>query len=122
MEKHITFVAILNITLSVLGLLFGGVLFAILVVSGLISGDPTAIGITTLIGVLIGFFFLITSIPGIIGGIGLLKHKSWARILLLIVAVLDLFNIPIGTVAGIYTIWVLMQEETMKILSAKNPS
>ncbi|MBP9925917.1 MAG: hypothetical protein KBF45_07975 [Cyclobacteriaceae bacterium] len=46
------------------------------------------------------------SIPAIIGGIGLLNHKKWALILLLILGCFKLFSFPIGTAIGIYTIWV----------------
>jgi hypothetical protein len=59
------------------------------------------------------------SIPGVIGGIGLLKRKPWARILVLILAVFDLLNVPIGTAVGVYTIWVLIQEETEQLFSAE---
>ena len=64
------------------------------------------------------FLFLLTpiSVAGIIGGIGLLKRRSWARILLLIVSVLQLLDIPLGTALGIYTIWVLIQDETKNLL------
>ncbi|MGW8319883.1 MAG: hypothetical protein ACWGPS_11600, partial [Candidatus Promineifilaceae bacterium] len=49
---------------------------------------------------------------GIMGGYGLLKGKAWARILVLILAVFDLFEFPIGTVVAAYTIWVLLNNET----------
>ena len=60
----------------------------------------------------------VISIPGIIGGIGILRLWPWARYLVLILAVLHLFNIPIGTLAGVYSIWVLIQDETKAILDA----
>ena len=51
------------------------------------------------------------SIPGIVGGIALVKGKSWARIFMLVLSVLILFNIPIGTAIGAYSIWALSQNE-----------
>jgi hypothetical protein len=81
---------------------------------GLISGDHTAIAITALVGTLIGGFILLLSIPGLIGGIGLLYRKEWARILVIILGFLNLLNIPFGTILGIYTIWALMRPEMVQ--------
>jgi len=47
----------------------------------------------------------------VVAGIGLLKGKSWGRILALVNAVLDLFNIPIGTVIGVLTLIYLLRPE-----------
>ena len=65
------------------------------------------------------FIVVAVSIPGIIGGIGLLNHYPWARILVLILGILKLINIPIGTALGIYTIWVLLNDETEKLFAPK---
>lgn len=119
MDKHITFVAVLNIGFGALGILIAIASFIAIVGGGLISGDREAIEITSIVGTVIAGFFLVTSIPEIIGGIGLLNRRPWARIVILIVAVLDLFCIPIGTIIGVYEIWVLMQEETIGILEKK---
>jgi hypothetical protein len=35
----------------------------------------------------------------------------------LILAVLDVFMVPIGTALGIYSIWVLMQDETAEMFA-----
>ena len=40
------------------------------------------------------------------------RRWSWARWVSLVLAVLDLLLIPVGTLFGIYAIWVLMQDET----------
>jgi hypothetical protein len=48
----------------------------------------------------------------------LLKYKSWARYLVLVLAILDLLNIPIGTAIGVYSIWVLAQDETAKMFAS----
>jgi hypothetical protein len=36
-------------------------------------------------------------------------RKSWGRVLAIVVGVLNLINFPIGTLIGIYTLWVLFQ-------------
>ena len=59
---------------------------------------------------------------GFIAGWGLLQRESWARVLTLIVGFLSLFNIPLGTVLGIYTLWVLLpaqSDEEYQALSAR---
>ncbi len=115
MQKHISVLGILYIVLSLLGILGAGITFVILIGSGLISGDPEAITILSIIGGVISGFILLVSIPGLVGGIGLLRGYSWARILTLVLGFLNLLNIPFGTALGIYTIWVLFQEETIQI-------
>ena len=122
MEKHVTFVGALRIGLGTLGILAAMIVFAAVVGGGLISGDREAIRITAIVGPVVAFFLVLLSVPGIIGGIGLLKWKSWARFLVLILAVLDLFNIPIGTALGIYTIWVLMRDETVQLFAREDGS
>jgi hypothetical protein len=122
MEKHITLVAVINIAFGFLGIFLAFVLFVVLIGAGIISQDPDAMRITSIVGVAIAFFLLLTSIPEIIGGFGLLKRKPWARVLVLIIAVLDLLIIPIGTLIGIYELWVLLQEETIKLFAASSKS
>jgi len=62
--------------------------------------------------------FLVLGIPSLVAGIGLLKHKSWARVLAIILGILALASFPIGTAAGIYALWVLTQKETEALLAA----
>lgn len=115
MEKHVTFVAVINIAFGFLGIFIGLVLFIVLVGAGIISHDPQALTITTIVGVAIACFLILTSIPEIIGGFGLLKRRPWARVLILVIAVMDLMFIPIGTLIGVYELWVLLQDDTAKL-------
>ena len=117
MEKHITLVAVINIVFGTLGLLIGIIAFAAISGGGLISRDPNAMRITAIVATAVAIFFAVTSVPKLIGGIGLLKRRGWARILVLIMAVIDLIQIPIGTVIGIYTIWVLLNDETARLFA-----
>jgi hypothetical protein len=117
MRQHVTVVAAMRIGFGALGLFLALVCFVAITGGGLISGDEEAIAITSIVGTVVAGFLVLLSLPGIIGGIGLLQGKPWARILVLILSVFDLFNIPIGTAIGVYTIWVLMQEETEELFS-----
>ncbi|MFA7682159.1 MAG: DUF2127 domain-containing protein [Candidatus Peribacteraceae bacterium] len=62
--------------------------------------------LTLILGIL-----LVASLLSLIEGIGLLKQKNWARPLGIALGILSLFDLPIGTVIGIYTIYVLWQKE-----------
>ena len=117
MEKHITVLGVLYIALSVLGLLAAIIVFAAVVGGGIISQDPEAMAITAIVGPAVAGFLLIVSAPGLIGGIFLLKRRPWARILVLVLGFLNLIEIPIGTALGIYTIWVLLKNETVQLFT-----
>ena len=56
---------------------------------------------------------------GIVGGavhlwvaVGLSRAREWARIIGIIVSIVDVFVPPIGTALGVYAIWVLANRET----------
>ena len=118
-ETHVRLVAWLHIILSVLGLLAAAFVLLLFVGVGLllaVADESEAMGILAVIGTFIAVFLFLVSVPGLVGGIGLLKRQNWARILVLILSVLQLFNIPFGTAVGIYSLWVLTREETMALL------
>lgn len=77
--------------------------------------------ITTSIATVLSVFLLVLSIPQIIAGLGLLRYAAWARILTLVLGVLHLFNIPFGTIAGVYTLWVLMDDRTAALFGVTRP-
>ena len=121
MEKHVTVLGAIHIAFGVIGVLLAAFLFFVLAGAGWISQDRDAIAITTGIGTVLAVFFLVISVPQIVAGAGILAHKQWARILTLILGVLHLFNIPIGTVAGLYTFWVLMDDRTAALFGQPLP-
>ena len=129
MELQVKVLAAFHIILGVLGLmgslmillLFGGAAGIISMTAG---DDPNAIlavPIVGLIGGMIVMVMLTLSIPGIIAGIGLLKRRLWARIFTIVLSVLNLINIPFGTILGIYGLWVLLSEETAQLFGAPPP-
>jgi hypothetical protein len=114
MEKHINVIAALQIGFSILGLIIGGIIFTILFFIGDFVDDADAQVVLNIIAKIIMAVIVILSIPGIIAGVGLLKRKEWARILTLILSVLDLVNFPVGTAVGAYSIWALVQPEVVE--------
>ena len=117
MEKHVTVLGILYIAFSALGLLLAIIIFTAVVGGGIISGDSEAMAITGIVGPAIALLFVLLSAPGLIGGIYLLKHRPWARILVLVLGFINLIEIPIGTALGIYTIWVLFKNEVVDLFT-----
>jgi hypothetical protein len=115
MDKHITLVAVINIAFGALGIMIAFFVLIGIIIAFVAADDPVPRSVVPIAGMAVIGFFLITSLPEIIGGFGLLKRKRWARTLILIVACLDLIFIPIGTVIGIYELWVLLQDETARL-------
>lgn len=119
-ETHTNIVGWLHIVLSALGLLAVAFVMLVFVGIGLLlaaTEGSEAMGILAVIGTLVGTFLFLVSAPGLIGGIGVLKRQNWARILVLILSVLQLFNVPFGTAVGIYSLWALTRQETMALFS-----
>ena len=96
-----------NALLLLLGLLF------FLFFSGLGTvvavEDPIAMRVLIIVGTIALITIGVLSLPGIIAGAGLLRRQNWARYLALVVSFLGLINVPVGTVMGIYGIFVLIQ-------------
>lgn len=112
MEQHIKIVAILYIILGALGLLAGIIIFVVMAGAGVASADPDAALATGTCGTAIAALVGILSIPSIIAGIYLQKRRQWARILTIILSVLNLLSFPIGTAIGAYALWVLLNERS----------
>jgi hypothetical protein len=121
MQQHVTVVAALRIGSAVLGLMIAGVILLVLIGPGIIAqcvdGDAEALMILTAIALPLAFLFVLSAVLDIVGGIGILKRKNWARYLVMVHSVLDLFNFPIGTAFGIYCIWVLAKDETARLFA-----
>lgn len=113
MERHINIVAALQIGLSIFNLLVALVIFTVLKVVGGFVDEQNANTILSLIADFLAFLFIIISIPGIIAGLGLYKRKEWARILSLVLSIIEVFSFPVGTAIGVYSIWALVQPETV---------
>jgi hypothetical protein len=60
----------------------------------------------------IAVVLLIKAAAEFAAGWGLLQRERWARVLTLVVAFLALFNIPFGTMLGIYALWVLLPAQS----------
>lgn len=121
MQKNINIVAALQIGLSIFNLLIAFLIFTVLKVVGGFVDDPNGSSILSLIADILAIVFIIISFPGILAGIGLYKRKEWARILTIILSVIELFSFPFGTAIGIFSIWVMIQDETVVAFNDNHP-
>lgn len=113
LEQHVPILAWIHIVASAFFLILGVFLFLLLGGLGVFaaSGDPDAPFILLIIGLFVGGIMVVMALPGILAGWGLLKRKNWGRVLALIVGIINIFNVPIGTAIGVYTLYVLLQPE-----------
>ncbi|HSG28914.1 MAG TPA: hypothetical protein VLA34_10570 [Candidatus Krumholzibacterium sp.] len=121
MSRHVTILAIINIAWSAMGLLVALIVFTAVTGGGMLSGDVEIMTITTTIGSSIASLLTLMNLPGLLGGIALLKRLQWGRILTLVVGFFHLVAIPFGTVLGIYTLWVLLSEDPRLLFEQENP-
>lgn len=120
MKKHVNLISIFWIVYGGLGLLWAFIVFAALIgVSFIPDMSEEAIYILRGVGVFISVIIGLFALPEVIGGIGLLKMKEWARILVLVLSFLNLIVFPLGTVLSIYSLVILFQDETVKLFKTK---
>jgi hypothetical protein len=120
MKKHVTVVGAVQIGFGILGLIGTvAVFFLFTFLKGVVGDDETATMLFNLLRVFVPILIGFTSTLGLVGGIGLLAFKPWARYLVIVVAALGCLNIPIGTLKGVYFLWVLLQDETIKLFENK---
>ena len=117
MEQHLPILGWLLIVGNALFLAMGVFVFILLTGIGAVSGDAEAMSILAIVGTSVALLMTVMALPGIIAGYGLLKRRSWGRVLAIVVAVLSLFNVPFGTVLGIYALWVLLQQAANEYFS-----
>lgn len=118
MQKHIQLLGVIYIVYHAIWLILAWLIWGVLSAVGMMSGDPQAAGVLSLVGTVIGGVFFFLSAPGVVAGVGFLKGWWWARYLGLILGFLNLIHIPLGTILGVYTFWVLMQDETIEYFEA----
>ena len=128
METHVKTVGILHIVFGSLGilaavfflLLFGSIASVVSLSDSTSARDaaiavPILGGIGTILFVVIGAI----SLPGLIGGIALVRLAPWSRVFMIVISALDLLSVPIGTALGIYGIWALTRPETEALFARR---
>jgi hypothetical protein len=120
MKKHVTVVGAIHIGFGILGLMLAvAVFFALNFARGFVENEEVPTMVLKFLAISLPLLFGFLSTLGLVGGIGLLSLKPWARYLVIVVAALGCLNIPIGTLKGVYSLWVLLQDDTIKLFENK---
>lgn len=127
METHIKVIGILHVVLGGMGvlaaagllLLFGG-LAGMLGFSSHVPEAALAVPVLGAIGIVVFVVMILLWLPGVIGGIGLLRLAPWSRVFMIVISALDLLSIPFGTALGIYGLWALTQPETQDLFARRS--
>ena len=105
-------VAGIQLAIGSLGLLLGALGFVALAGVGWVSQDPGVQTWMSGLGGVVAAVFGLLSVPTLIGGFGLFRRKRWARVLGMVLGAIELFQVPVGTVLGGYSLFVLSQKRT----------
>lgn len=124
MERHVKVLGWFNVVIGVLGLLIGlaflagGTVIAEFAGVAASDSDIPAAAIQIVAIVILGVLVTL-SLPCLFLGYGLLHLRPWARILGIVLAALNLLNVPIGTAISLYAFWVLLQPETEALFQSR---
>ena len=72
---------------------------------------PEVISVIAPAAFVIGVLILLFAVPSIAAGVGLLRYRSWGRVLTIVLSVLRLLEFPFGTATAIYSFWVLLSRD-----------
>ena len=123
MKQHVSFVGALHIGFGLLGLAGAlAIFFGFQFLFEFVEDEPIAQDVLSFVGNSVALILVFFSSLGIIGGAGLFSYKPWARILVMIVSAMNCLNVPVGTAKGVYSLWVLMQPETIELFENSNQS
>jgi hypothetical protein len=111
MKIHIAILGLIHLVSGLLVMLAGvavavfGVGASLVSLLHLESGGMLA---GLLLGGGLGGIIAAFGVPGVVTGYGLLMCRAWGRIFGIISAVLSLAGWPVGTILGVYGLWVLL--------------
>lgn len=111
MSTHIKILGWLHIIFGAFGLLTALGIFASSVLGGLFSGSMMGLFGSLIGGTALALLALLSGLTGLAAGWGLLQRRSWARTLAIILSIFSLFRPWMGTIIGVYGLWVLLSSE-----------
>jgi len=113
-EKHRVLLGAMHLALG------GTVLYAAMIVAvvfSILSGVPEierSNEILGSIGVMVFSLLAFISLPGIISGLAILLRASWSKPAAVVVGVLNLASVPLGTIVGLFTLYVAWMDSEEK--------
>ena len=125
MDSHIKVIGVLWIVLGVISLGFGLLVLLVLMGVSFIPAlhDSLAItpGVVRIIAYAVSSVLALFGLPKVIAGIGLLKRREWARIMTIVLAFLEMWNVPLGLALSVYSLIILFNPETIKLFNPAYP-
>ena len=127
MDTHVKVLGALQIAFGAIGVMLAMLMmFVFGGAAGIVgaSGDPEAaiaVPIIGLTGTALVVFLLLTSLPGVVIGIGLLRLRPWSRIAGIVISIIALMMVPFGTIVGAYGLWVLFSKDTERLFMTGVP-
>lgn len=111
MSTHIRILGWLLIIRGVLRLLAALGIFASSFLGGLFSGHVLGALGGIVGGAVLALLAFLSGAAGLAAGTGLLRRQSWARTLGILISIFSLIEWPVGTIIGVYGLWVLLSSE-----------
>ena len=108
-RTHQKILGAIIIAYSALNLIGGVSVIAAINIINMFIDEPDIIHLVTFFTRLIGIILLVVSVPAFIAGVGLVKEKEWSKNLAFVVGIVLLIFFPVGTIIGIYSIWLNSQ-------------
>ena len=123
MSRHVAFLSRLFLVWSAFNAIIAVAVFAFAVAAASLAltsgserpGTEVAAGITAATLTVLAMAALIWAAVHYICATGLRQQRAAARILGLVLGLFNLPLVPLGTMLGVYALWVLLQEETRRL-------
>ena len=116
METHVRVLGLLNIAvgslnglIAVFQFLFFGGAFVLSI----------HLGVNTVVASVWLWWMLLLMVPGIVTGIALVSFRGWARWVGIVLSICQMLNVPLGTIVGLYGLWVLFSDDADMIFTRR---
>ncbi|MEM8940142.1 MAG: hypothetical protein AAGC64_12420 [Bacteroidota bacterium] len=70
--------------------------------------------VASIIRTVVTFIFILSAVPSLIGGIGLVQGKNWGLTLCFIAGCISIFSFPFGTALGVYSLYVFIEDNKQR--------
>lgn len=121
MNTHVKVISVIDIVLGSVTILAGVALLIAFLTSAAAFNQASTVAAGALMGATLfaSTFLIALGILGIVVGIKLVEYESWARVAQIIFGVLQLFNFPLGTAFGVYSLWAMFSDEGSALFEHK---
>jgi hypothetical protein len=118
MRDHLKILGWLYVASGALVLMLAVLFGVVFGFAGLMSGEAEAGALLGGVGALVAIFMAALSVPSLLCGWGLLNGRPWSRVLGIVLSILQLASFPVGTLLGGYGLWVLLNDDSRRLLES----